>query len=106
MIRNLELTREMHEELIRYCNTRDIKFFSTGFDVGSINMLVELGINVFKIPSDPVEAAVANNTVTALTSIVAEKVEKTIGETAEGVEITDTLVENNLSEENATTIFL
>jgi N,N'-diacetyllegionaminate synthase len=51
MIRKLELSREMHEELINYCQTYDIEFYSTGFDIESLNLLVELGINSFKIPS-------------------------------------------------------
>lgn len=51
MIRRLELTREMHEELIDHCKSRGIRFFSTGFDPESIDLLVELGLNRFKIPS-------------------------------------------------------
>mgnify|MGYP001204321585 CR=1 FL=1 len=51
MIRKLELSREMHEELIAYCRLCDIEFFSTGFDTQSIDMLVELGLERFKIPS-------------------------------------------------------
>ena len=51
MIRRLELTRDMHEELIVHCNSRGIQFFSTGFDLESIDMLVELGLDRFKIPS-------------------------------------------------------
>ena len=51
MLRRLELTRTMHEELIAHCATRGIQFFSTGFDEHSIDMLVELGLNRFKIPS-------------------------------------------------------
>jgi N,N'-diacetyllegionaminate synthase len=51
MIRKLELTREMHEVLIGHCKSRGIRFFSTGFDPESIDMLVELGLNSFKIPS-------------------------------------------------------
>ena len=51
MIRKLELSREMHEELIAYCRLCDIEFFSTGFDTQSIDMLVELGLEQFKIPS-------------------------------------------------------
>ncbi len=51
MIRRLELTRDMHEALIAHCNLRGIRFFSTGFDPESIDMLVELGLDVFKIPS-------------------------------------------------------
>jgi len=51
MIRKLELSREMHEELIAYCRMCGIEFFSTGFDTQSIDMLVELGLEKIKIPS-------------------------------------------------------
>jgi N,N'-diacetyllegionaminate synthase len=51
MIRKLELSLEIHEELIAYCRKCGIKFFSTGFDTQSICMLVELGLEQFKIPS-------------------------------------------------------
>jgi len=51
MLRGLELTREMHDALIAYCKAREVDFFSTGFDVQSIDLLVELGLTRFKIPS-------------------------------------------------------
>ena len=51
MLRKLELSREMHVELIAYCRQCSIEFFSTGFDTQSIDMLVELGLEKFKIPS-------------------------------------------------------
>ena len=51
MIRRLELTREMHEALIAQCRLRGIQFFSTGFDPESIDLLAELGLDCFKIPS-------------------------------------------------------
>jgi N,N'-diacetyllegionaminate synthase len=51
MIRKLELTRDMHRELIEHCKLRKIQFFSTGFDPESIDLLVELGLNSFKVPS-------------------------------------------------------
>lgn len=51
MIRRLELTREMHEVLIAHCMSRGIQFFSTAFDLESIDLLVELGLDRFKIPS-------------------------------------------------------
>jgi N,N'-diacetyllegionaminate synthase len=54
MIKNLELSREMHEELIDHCRKCGIEFFSTGFDVQSIDMLLELGLEKFKIPSGEV----------------------------------------------------
>jgi N,N'-diacetyllegionaminate synthase len=51
MIHKLELSPEMHEELIAHCQRRGIGFFSTGFDTQSVDLLVELGQDRFKIPS-------------------------------------------------------
>lgn len=51
MLRKLELTEAMHHELINHCILREIKFFSTGFDIESIDMLANLGQELFKIPS-------------------------------------------------------
>ena len=51
MLRRLELTLNMHNELIAHCATRKIEFFSTAFDIESVNLLVSLGQNHFKIPS-------------------------------------------------------
>lgn len=51
MLRRLELTPDMHKELIEHCAIRNIGFFSTGFDVESLNLLVSLGQEHFKIPS-------------------------------------------------------
>jgi N,N'-diacetyllegionaminate synthase len=47
----LELSVEMHRDLIAHCLTRNIGFFSTGFDIESVDMLVTLGQERFKIPS-------------------------------------------------------
>ena len=51
MIRKLELSREMHEELIAHCKKCGVGFFSTGFDPQSVDLLAELGLDRFKIPS-------------------------------------------------------
>ena len=51
MLSRLELSANMHHELIAYCATRNIGFFSTGFDIESVDFLISLGINHFKIPS-------------------------------------------------------
>jgi N,N'-diacetyllegionaminate synthase len=51
MLRRLELTAEMHKELIAHCAARGIGFFSTGFDIESVDLLVGLGQDRFKIPS-------------------------------------------------------
>jgi N,N'-diacetyllegionaminate synthase len=51
MLRKLELTQSMHEELLTHCNSHGIGFLSTGFDVQSIDLLIKLGQKMFKIPS-------------------------------------------------------
>ena len=51
MLRRLELTGSMHNELIAHSATRNIQFFSTGFDIESVDLLRSLGQDHFKIPS-------------------------------------------------------
>ena len=51
MLRQLELTPKMHEQLIVHCAEREIGFFATGFDIKSVDYLVSLGAEQFKIPS-------------------------------------------------------
>jgi N,N'-diacetyllegionaminate synthase len=51
MLHRLELTVGMHKELIAHCAARNIGFFSTGFDIESVDLLVSLGQDRFKIPS-------------------------------------------------------
>ena len=51
MLKKLELTPEMHIDLIDHCAKKSIKFLSTGFDIESVEMLVNLGQRLIKIPS-------------------------------------------------------
>ena len=51
MIRQLELSRAMHAELMARCNARGIRFSSSGFDKESIDLLMKLGVDFFKVPS-------------------------------------------------------
>ena len=51
MLERLELTLDMHKDLIAHCAMRNIRFFSTGFDVESLDMLASLGLDSFKVPS-------------------------------------------------------
>ena len=51
MLRRLELSDAMHHELISHCQLRNIGFFSTGFDIESIDLLLSLGQDHFKVPS-------------------------------------------------------
>lgn len=51
MLRRLELSRADHEALMQRCAERGIGFFSTGFDIQSVDMLASMGQTLFKIPS-------------------------------------------------------
>lgn len=51
MLQQLELTPQMHEQLIAQCAMQGIGFFSTGFDTQSVDYLASLGASRFKIPS-------------------------------------------------------
>ena len=51
MIKKLELDQADHEKLIQYCAEKGILFLSTAFDHESINLLAELNIPFYKIPS-------------------------------------------------------
>ena len=51
MLKRLELDIQTHKELISYCNSRNIMFLSTPFDHDSIELLNDLGLEMFKIPS-------------------------------------------------------
>lgn len=51
MLKKLELSNEQHEELIAYCKLKNIRFFSTAFDMDSIDYLHSLNLGLWKIPS-------------------------------------------------------
>lgn len=51
MIKKLELDIDTHHQLISYCNSKNIMFLSTPFDLDSIDLLNNLGLEIFKIPS-------------------------------------------------------
>tara|TARA_B110000305_G_scaffold224206_1_gene269480 strand:+ start:492 stop:1499 length:1008 start_codon:yes stop_codon:yes gene_type:complete len=51
MIKKLELDINAHKELISYCHSKNIMFLSSPFDQDSIELLNDLGLEIFKIPS-------------------------------------------------------
>ena len=51
MLKQLELSSEDHKELISYCNSKKINFFSTAFDEEGISYLSSLNFDMFKVPS-------------------------------------------------------
>ena len=51
MLKKLELSDNDHKELISYCKSKNISFFSTAFDEEGISYLSSLNFDMFKIPS-------------------------------------------------------
>ena len=51
MLRELELTHQMHDVLIEHCQKRHVGFFSTGFDIENVDYLAGLGLSRLKVPS-------------------------------------------------------
>lgn len=51
MLHRLELSAEAHHELMAYARAQNILFISTPFDEESADLLEDLGVGAFKIPS-------------------------------------------------------
>jgi N,N'-diacetyllegionaminate synthase len=51
MLRRLELSQEMHEQLISHAKARGIEFMSTAFDEDNLMLLASMGLKRFKVPS-------------------------------------------------------
>ena len=51
LLEKLQLTREDHTKLKEHCGRRGIEFFSTAFDLGSLDLLMQMGARRVKIPS-------------------------------------------------------
>ncbi len=51
MLKKLELSPDSHRNLFEHCGRNGILFLSSPFDLDSIDLLLELGMEIFKIPS-------------------------------------------------------
>jgi N,N'-diacetyllegionaminate synthase len=51
MLRKLEMSEDMHHKLITYCESKNIKFLSTAFDLESLDYLKQLNLELAKVPS-------------------------------------------------------
>ena len=51
MLKKLALDADAHRKLLAYCKKRGIQFLSTPFDLQSIDLLNNFGLEIFKIPS-------------------------------------------------------
>lgn len=51
MLQKLELSEADHQALLDYSKSKGVKFFSTAFDLESLNYLSKIGLDLVKIPS-------------------------------------------------------
>lgn len=51
MLKQLELSHEDHERIIDHCKDKGVRFFSTAFDLDSLQYLKNIGLEIVKIPS-------------------------------------------------------
>lgn len=51
LLQSQQLDRKMHEALILHCQKRNIEFLSTPYDKSSVDLLHELGVELFKVAS-------------------------------------------------------
>jgi N,N'-diacetyllegionaminate synthase len=51
MLKRLQLSNDSFRELFRYCQERGILFLSSPFDEENVDLLVDLGVDIIKIPS-------------------------------------------------------
>ncbi|MFK7946516.1 MAG: N-acetylneuraminate synthase [Saprospiraceae bacterium] len=102
MIKKLELDEEKHNILIKYCNQKGIKFLSTAFDHESVDLLENLGIDLYKIPSGEItnkpfiEKIASKNKPIILSTGMAD-----IGEIEDAL---DVLYENGIDRNNVTVL--
>jgi N-acetylneuraminate synthase len=58
MVKKLELDLDAHRRLARHCQNRGVRFLSTPFDMGSVDLLVrDLNVSLIKIPSGEITNA-------------------------------------------------
>ena len=55
MVKKLELSKKDHYILIKECEKHSIKFLSTAFDMNSIDLISDLNLDFFKIPSGEID---------------------------------------------------
>lgn len=51
LLKKLELSADMHLELMSHCKAYNVRFLSSPFDIESADFLLSIGIDIFKIPS-------------------------------------------------------
>ena len=100
MVKKLELSFDQFIELEKYCNQKNIKFLSTGFDSESLTFLAQLGITIAKIPSGEITNLPYLRQVASLfPEVILSTGMATIGEIKDAVKV---LTDNGVSKDKIT----
>ena len=88
MCQKFYLDYQAHLKLIKYCNQKKIRFLSSPFDIDSIGMLHQLGLDILKIPSGEITNLPYLEKIGALNkSIIMSTGMAELGEVKEALEI-------------------
>lgn len=100
MLKKLELSQALHQELMDYCNQKGVKFLSTGFDSESLVFLAQLGVTIAKIPSGEITNLPYLRQVASLfPEVILSTGMATIGEIKDAVKV---LTNNGVSKDKIT----
>ena len=100
MLKKLELSQALHQELMDYCNQKGVKFLSTGFDSESLVFLAQLGITIAKVPSGEITNLPYLRQVASLfPEVILSTGMATIGEIKDAVKV---LIDNGVSKDKIT----
>ena len=100
MLKKLELSQVLHQELMDYCNQKGVKFLSTGFDSESLVFLAQLGITIAKVPSGEITNLPYLRQVASLfPEVILSTGMATIGEIKDAVKV---LTDNGVSKDKIT----
>ena len=87
MIKKLELSEEDFKDLFAYAREKEIIFLSSPFDKGSVDLLDELGVPAFKIPSGEITNFPLLKHIARKKPIILSTGMSTLGEIEEALEV-------------------
>ena len=102
MLKKLELSETVHQELIDYCTKKGVQFLSTGFDFESLEFLAGLGITIAKIPSGEItNLPYLRKVATLFTEVILSTGMATITEIKDAIKV---LTDNGVSKDKITVL--
>lgn len=102
MLKKLELSQAVHQELIDYCAQKGVQFLSTGFDIESLEFLARLGITIAKVPSGEItNLPYLRNVVSLFPEVILSTGMATIEEIKDAVKV---LTDNGVNKDKITVL--